>query len=97
MAEGVAEVKVPGGKFVRVRARLTSDCVFTDLVVEGDFFAHPPEAIDGLGGRVRGKSLAEALAPLDESLEGASLGGVDAGTIKELVVKAFRKACGDGE
>ena len=97
MREDVAERKVPGGKFVRVRAYLTDECRFTDLVVEGDFFAYPPETIDELGEAVRGKSLAEALVALDNVLEGVSLGGVDAEALRELVEEAFRKACGDGE
>ena len=96
MREGVAERKVPGGKFVRVRAYLTDDCSFTDLVVEGDFFAYPPDAIDGLAERVRGKALAESLKAIDEALKGISLGGLDARTIRSLVEESFRKACGDG-
>lgn len=97
MREGVAERKVPGGKFVRVRTQLTDECVFADLTVEGDFFAYPPDIIDGLGDRVKGRSLSDALKALDHALEGVILGGVDSGILQELVKEAFGKACGDGK
>lgn len=97
MRTGMAEKKVPGGKFVRVRAKLSDDCLFQDLVVEGDFFAYPSDAVDGLGETVRGKSLAEALAAIDSALSGVALGGVDVAALKGLIEEAFRKACRDGE
>lgn len=97
MREGVAEKKVPGGKFVRVKAYLTDECRLADLVIEGDFFAYPPDAIDELGDKVRGEPITDALSTVREALEGVALGGVDAGTLQELVEKAFMRACGDGE
>ncbi len=97
MKEGVAEKKVPGGKFVRVKAYLTNECKVTNIVIEGDFFAYPPDAVDELGHRVRGAFMKDALSVSRDVLKGISFGGVDSETLLTLIEAALQKACGDGE
>lgn len=97
MRESLAERKVSGGKFVRVKVYLTDECVFTDLVVEGDFFAYPSDVIDELSKGVKGKTLDNALKAVAGALKGVSLGGIDVDVLLDLVEKAFQKACNDGK
>ncbi len=97
MNEGVAEKKVPGGKFVRVKAYLTDECKVTDIVIEGDFFAYPPDAVDELGDRVRGVFMKDALSVSRDALRGINFGGIDSETLLTLIEAALQKACGDGE
>ena len=47
------EYKTPGGKLVRVDVEVT-DGALRDVVVSGDFFLYPEEALEGITGALQG-------------------------------------------
>ena len=49
----LGEYKTPGGKLVRVDAEVT-DGTLRDVVVSGDFFLYPEEALEGITGALQG-------------------------------------------
>jgi len=51
-----AELKVPGGKLVRVELDV-EDGRLRDVKITGDFFLYPEEAIEGLESALRGLSV----------------------------------------
>jgi len=45
--QGISEVKVPGGKLVRVKCAVEGDKI-SKIQITGDFFTHPEETIQRL-------------------------------------------------
>jgi len=56
---GKAELKVPGGKLLRVSSTIKGGRI-EEVRITGDFFMHPEDAIDELERRLKGVSSDEA-------------------------------------
>jgi len=69
--------RVAGGKTLKVDVRVCNSVV-EDVVISGDFFAHPEEAVEEMERALRGRALREAPSVIDSfkglvELVGASL------------------------
>jgi len=62
---GESVYKVPGGKLLRVQLS-TSDGRIDGVVITGDFFLHPEEALDALQEHLKGHVIKEQ--PLAETI-----------------------------
>lgn len=85
---GKASVKVEGGKMVNVEVEEGEK--LTDISITGDFFLHPPEALDEMQKKLEGVSRDFEKSDIMEELE-----GVDAkfiGFSPEDVVEALQEA-----
>lgn len=91
--DGFAEQKVPGGKLVGVRLRYGK--TLEKVLITGDFFAHPENAVYKIEAALAGMPVDSSLEELAERIsgvvraEGAELIGVTpeaiAGTIKKAM------------
>lgn len=72
---GQASVKVEGGKLVRVET--TYEDTFDEVIITGDFFLEPPEALEDIEAAIEGKpidtdedDLIEAIGEVDAEMIG---------------------------
>lgn len=91
----MGERKVPGGKLVRVAARVEDDRL-VDVVLSGDFFLEPDEALERIRGALEGVAVEtpfDALtARVAEAAEGAVLLGFEPRDVALTVLRALGRA-----
>lgn len=82
--------KVPGGKLLRITAKLEDDLLL-DIKITGDFFLHPEEKIEKIEDSLKGKKVEET--ELEDVLreivmrEGITLLGVSEKDFVEALMK----------
>ena len=87
------ERKVPGGKLVRVSARV-EDGRLTDVVVSGDFFLEPDEALDRIRASLEGVAVDTPFEVLTERVADAAEGAVLLGFAPRDVALTVLRALG---
>ena len=82
-----ALLKVEGGKMLRVRGE-TSGGRISSIVITGDFFLHPEEAIESLETSLKGALLERdaVIAVVSNELAGATLVGATEEDVADLVM-----------
>ena len=89
--------KTPGGKLIAVEFAV-EDGVLRHVVVSGDFFLYPEEALGSLAGALEGMSASASEQEFAERVETALSGGVELlGSSPEALAKAVVRALTDGE
>ncbi len=66
-----------------------------DVVITGDFFAYPPEAVEELEEELRGCRLEEALHKLSLFKDKVTLVGIDFDAIEKALKKVFGEAAAE--
>ncbi len=91
-------LKVSGGKLVRIRFSLSGG-VIDDVVITGDFFLHPEEAIEGLeaalvGVPPRKDAVEESIAAFlrEKKVEMIGLSPGDLGLLVEMALSGEQKS-----
>lgn len=85
------EYKTPGGKLVVVDFEVRDDR-FRDVVVSGDFFLYPEEALDAIAGAVEGMAAASGESEIARAVEAAAPPGTEMlGFSPEAVAIAVRR------
>lgn len=91
---GTAELKVPDGKLLRADVRM-DDGTVADVALHGDFFVHPPDAVDTITAAVTGApydipvdTLAERIA--DAVGDGVELAGFEPIHAAQVILTAMR-------
>lgn len=91
------EYKTPGGKLVRVDVDV-EDGTLRDVVVSGDFFLYPEEALEGITGALEGLPASASEAEIAARVGAALPAGTEwLGSSPEALAIAVRRALGDGE
>jgi lipoate-protein ligase A len=86
------EYKTPGGKLVRVDVEVT-DGALRDVVVSGDFFLYPEEALEGITGALQGIPVDLAEREIAERVSAAISDGTEwLGSSPEALAIAVRRA-----
>ena len=89
--------KTPGGKLIAVEFDV-EDGVLRHVVVSGDFFLYPEEALGSLAGALEGMSASASEQDYAARVETALSGGVELlGSSPEALAKAVVRALTDGE
>lgn len=89
--------KTPGGKLIAVEFDV-EDGVLRHVVVSGDFFLYPEEALGSLAGSLDGVSASASEQELAARVETVLSGGVELlGSSPEALAKAVVRALTDGE
>ncbi len=91
MSWGSALRKVRGGKTVKVEVRV-EEGVIREVVISGDFFAYPPEAIEELERALVGASVEEAASVVRSFKGRVQVVGASLKDFEELLVEAARHA-----
>ncbi len=85
------EYKTPGGKLVVADFRVR-DNRFADVVVSGDFFLYPEEALDAIVGAVEGLEVASGESEIARAVEASIPEGTEMlGFSPEAVAIALRR------
>jgi lipoate-protein ligase A len=88
------QYKVPGGKLVAADVTV-ADGVLASVAVSGDFFLEPDDALEQIGGALRGRPATASVAELAAAIEGALGPHVTlVGFTPESVAIAVRRALG---
>ena len=82
----VSETK--SGKYLKAMVMIRDNKI-EELIINGDFFAFPEDAIDSLEDNAKGKTLEEVLKLIDE-LE-VYLVGISKEDLKSVIKKAFER------
>lgn len=91
------DFKTPGGKLVRVDFDV-DDGRLANVVVSGDFFLYPEEAIDDIRGALEGASASLTETDLAITVASALPAGVEwLGSSPAALATAVRRALMDGE
>lgn len=86
------EYKTPGGKLVRVEFEVADDRL-TAVVVSGDFFLYPEEALEGITESLRGVSVSSDERTIARKISGAIPAGTEwLGSSPEALAIAVRRA-----
>jgi len=90
------EYKTPGGKLIAVEFRV-SDGTLRDVVITGDFFLYPEEALPLLAGALEGSAATLPEADYAEKVRSALGGGVELlGSSPEALAAAVVRAVATG-
>jgi len=82
--------KVPGGKLLKVRLDYASG-VINSLRINGDFFAHPEDAIERLESMLSGRALSEIDSIINDFVKtGVVLYGIAASDIAYAIREASK-------
>ena len=85
------EYKTPGGKLVVADFDVRDD-VFRDVIVSGDFFLYPEEALDAIVGAVDGLAVTSGESAIARAVEAAIPDGTEMlGFSPEAVAIALRR------
>jgi hypothetical protein len=85
------EYKTPGGKLVVADFGIQDDR-FSDVVVSGDFFLYPEEALDAIVGAVEGMEVTSGESEIARAVEAAIPDGTEMlGFSPEAVAIALRR------
>lgn len=87
--------KVPGGKTVKVDLTVINDLII-DVVISGDFFLYPEEAIHDIESSIRNKTLDEAIKELNKFKESVEFLGTSVDDIINLIIEAYN-SCTRGD
>ena len=90
--KGEALRKITDGKTVKVEIWLDEELRISKLLISGDFFAVPIEAIDELESKASGKTLGELLDEARRTLERVELAGISVSDVVELISEAYKRA-----
>lgn len=91
------EYKTPGGKLVAVDLEL-EDGVLRNVVVSGDFFLYPEEALSDITGALEGLSVALSESEIAEQVRMAMPRGAELlGSSPEAIGAAVRRALAGNE
>jgi hypothetical protein len=86
------EYKTPGGKMVVADFNVRNDR-FSDVVVSGDFFLYPEEALDAIVGAVEGLDVTSGESEIARAVEASIPDGTEMlGFSPEAVAIALRRA-----
>ena len=91
------EYKVPGGKLVVADVEVTGEgdaAVLSEVVISGDFFLEPPEAIMHIRGALTGMPAGASAAELSQVVAAAASESTMVGFTPEAVGIAVRRALG---
>jgi lipoate---protein ligase len=89
--------KTPGGKLISVEFDV-EEGVLRHVVVTGDFFLYPEEALGSLAGALEGMSASASEKEFAARVEAALSGGVELlGSSPEALAKAVVRALADAE
>lgn len=91
------EYKVPGGKLVVADVEVTGEgdaAVLSEVVISGDFFLEPPEAIMHIRGALQGMPAGASAAELSQVVAAAASEATMVGFTPEAVGIAVRRALG---
>ena len=81
--------KIKGGKTVKLDV-VIDDGKIRDIVISGDFFVYPQEALEELENKLKGCSLNEAKSILKEYAGRVTVLGFTLDDVAELLEKAFK-------
>jgi len=84
--------KIKGGKTVKVDVEITDDERIHDIVISGDFFVYPQEALEELENKLKGCNLEEAKNVLREYSEKITALGFTLDDVAELLEKVFKSS-----
>ena len=80
-----ASKKIKGGKMIKVELEVVKN-VIKRMVISGDFFAYPPEAIEEIERSVEGHVVDDVIRIIDCYKNRVKFVGVDFNDLKELLV-----------
>ena len=81
--------KIKGGKTVKIDVEI-DDGKIHNIVISGDFFVYPQEALEELENKLKGCSLNKAKSILKEYAEKITVLGFTLDDVAELLEKAFK-------
>jgi len=84
---GTVVRKIPGGKLLRVSVECDGD-VIRRVAINGDFFAHPEEAVESLEKALAGARLPDVRRIVERELAAVKLYGVDGNSLVKAVWEA---------
>jgi len=87
--------RISGGKTLKIDLVVVDD-VLKDIVISGDFFAHPENAIDDLENELRGKRLSDIDSVFEKYRGLIVLIGVSLEDIKSLIHELISGEAGGG-
>lgn len=84
--------KIPGGKTLTIDITIDPvDNMIREIMITGDFFAYPPEALEELEHSLKNKTLEEARKIIESYRGRIELVGISIEDIRELIEKAFTR------
>jgi len=86
---GFSASEIKSGKYLKAMIRV-KEKIIEELIIHGDFFAFPENAIDLLEKNAKGKTLEEVLKFIDEL--DVRLVGISKEDLKSVIKKAFERA-----
>ncbi|MFH1403077.1 MAG: lipoate protein ligase C-terminal domain-containing protein [Candidatus Altiarchaeota archaeon] len=88
--EGRHTLKVAGGKLLKIRINVDGEKI-KDVEINGDFFAHPEEAIERIEDAIKGCGKKDVGDRIRETISetGAILYGIDAESITKAISEAW--------
>ncbi len=86
-----AEYKIPGGKLVVIDLDI-ADGAFSNVILSGDFFLSPEEALDWITATIEGQPSNSTEAALAERIQIATFGAEMLGITPEGIAIAVRRA-----
>lgn len=81
--------RIRGGKTLKIDLELKGDRI-VDIVISGDFFAHPEEAIDELERELKGSSIDDITFIVNKFRDRIELVGLSIDDILELLLELTR-------
>ena len=86
---GYSASEIKSGKYLKVMIKVKEN-IIEELIIHGDFFAFPEDAIDVLEKNAKGKTLDDVLKFVDEL--DVHLVGISKEDLKGVIKKAFEGA-----
>jgi len=80
--------KAPGGKTVKVDLTVVNDLII-NVVISGDFFLYPEEAIHDIEASIRNRTLNDAIKELNRFKGSVEFLGTSMDDIINLVIEAY--------
>jgi len=84
MAERSVSRKVKGGKLVKVTVRSEGGRI-SEVMITGDFFAHPEEGLEQVERELRGTTVSEVRKTVESATGGVTLVGLKREDLIEMV------------
>ncbi len=88
--------KEKGGKYLSISLSITENCIIKDVIIAGDFFAYPPEAIDELQTSLVGRGICSSniLELISNILRSCEVIGIKSEVIYKILNELLIEGCG---